>query len=251
MFKAKTARLQQLAQLFPQRIVELERLFVGRTNVYIDYANVLHCANKLKWHIDVKRLKQFFDSFKQIQRANIYYGTLLGNLESEKFIRQVAKLNYHVVTKPVKIMSLSIGMSNSSLNSKKVLNSFIKRPLLDKLDMEMINCLNLYLVKLNQAGIKKLQISKCNFDVEMGRDMLIDFVENRADSFIVWSGDSDFVEPVEQLLKDDKRVVIFAAAGKISIELGRTKAQVFEINKIRDFICRANEISAAVKRKLT
>lgn len=250
MFKPQTQRLQQLAQLFPQRIAELERLLLGKTNIYIDYANVLHCAKRLKWHIDLKRLKQFLDSFRQIQQIALYYGTLQGNADSENFIHQVRRLNYHVVTKPVKIMSVSINMLHASLDSKRVLGNFIKRPLLNQFDAAITHCLNSYLVKLNRRGMQTLQISKCNFDVEMGRDMLIDFVQDRADSFVIWSGDSDFVEPVKQLLQDGKQVVIFAAAGKISVELSHTRAQVFEINKIRDFICRASEISATVKPKL-
>lgn len=60
--------MQQLAQLFPQRITELERLLLGRTNIYIDYANVLHWSKKLGWRIDLKRLYQFLSSFSQAQQ---------------------------------------------------------------------------------------------------------------------------------------------------------------------------------------
>lgn len=57
MFKAKTERIQNLAEKYPQRIQELERVFDRRTNVYIDFANVKPWATKLGWHVDVKRLK--------------------------------------------------------------------------------------------------------------------------------------------------------------------------------------------------
>lgn len=59
MFSSKTDRLKELSQKYPERIKELEKLFVGKTNVYIDYANVKPWANKLGWHVDPKRLKQF------------------------------------------------------------------------------------------------------------------------------------------------------------------------------------------------
>ena len=45
------------------------------TNVYIDFANVLGWQDKLKWHIDQKRLKQFLDSFTTINSVKFYSGT--------------------------------------------------------------------------------------------------------------------------------------------------------------------------------
>lgn len=47
MFKAKTERIQKLADKYPQRIQELERVIDRRTNVYIDFANVRPWATKL------------------------------------------------------------------------------------------------------------------------------------------------------------------------------------------------------------
>ena len=59
MFNSKTERIKKLSELFSGRIKELENIFAGSANVYIDYGNVFRWQNKLKWHIDVKRLKQF------------------------------------------------------------------------------------------------------------------------------------------------------------------------------------------------
>ena len=64
MFVAKTPRIQKLAELFPEIVKELEGIFNVPTNVYIDWQNVIHWQNKLGWHIDAKRLKQFFTAFK-------------------------------------------------------------------------------------------------------------------------------------------------------------------------------------------
>ena len=79
MFQPKTERIKQLAEKLPQRISELEKIFDKTTNIYIDFANVFRWQEKLKWHIDLKRLKQFLDSFDLIQNARkICYSDIKG-----------------------------------------------------------------------------------------------------------------------------------------------------------------------------
>ena len=56
MFNAKTSRIEELAKLYSSRIKELENIFNKKTNVYIDFANVIHWQDKFGWHIDLKRL---------------------------------------------------------------------------------------------------------------------------------------------------------------------------------------------------
>ncbi len=90
MFTAKTERIKELAGKYPRRIDELERVLDRPTNVYIDYANVRPWATKLGWHMDLKRLKQFLDSFDTIRAIKLYQGTLAGDPESEQFAREVA-----------------------------------------------------------------------------------------------------------------------------------------------------------------
>lgn len=58
MFNSKTNRIKELAEKYLERIKELEGVFNKRTNVYIDFANVIRWQDKIKWHIDLKRLKQ-------------------------------------------------------------------------------------------------------------------------------------------------------------------------------------------------
>ena len=138
MFKAKTERIQKLAEKYPQRIQELERVFDRRTNVYIDFANVKPWATKLGWHVDVKRLKQFLDSFDNINSIKLYQGTLAGDAESEQFVREAKGYGYDLTTKPVKIMKLSIDVSSIPSNSPDILKNFIRAPLLRTLQLEAI-----------------------------------------------------------------------------------------------------------------
>lgn len=70
MFKAKTPRLDFLSKKFPDAIAQLDNIFDRDTNIYIDFANVKHWQKKLGWHIDLKRLKQLFDSFDTVKTIN-------------------------------------------------------------------------------------------------------------------------------------------------------------------------------------
>jgi len=249
-FNPKIERVIKLAVIYSDRIEELKQIFNKTTNIYIDYSNVIHWANKLKWHIDIKRLKQLLSSFKKVKTIRFYNGTLIGDARSEEFNKEAEKLGYAVKSKPVKIMKLSIDTSSIPANSPAILKNFIKRPLLKELTIETIEYLNGKLKELNDRGIKFIEVRKCNFDVEIGRDMLLDYENNNIENFILWSGDSDFADPVNQLLKDGKKVVIFATARRISFELGETASLKFDIQKIRDFICRASELPQEVKSKL-
>lgn len=246
MFDPKTKRLKILSNNYPRAIQELDEIFDKKTNIYIDWANVLRWQDKLNWHIDLKRLKQLLDSFSNVYRSKFYYGTLEGGNNSERFIERMKRWDYEVKTKPVKIMRLSIDVSSIPLNSPAILENFIRRALLEKFTLETIECLNRKLKELNEKGVKFIEDKKCNFDVEIGRDMLLDYERNNVENFVLWSGDSDFASPVKQLLDDDKRVVIFATARRVASELSETGAQIFEIKKIKEFICWSKELPKEV-----
>ncbi len=246
MFIPKTQKIQELALRYENRIKELELIFSKPTNIYIDYANVRPWATKLGWHVELKRLKQFLSSFDTVHTVKIYSGTLVGNKESEAQCKDMEKLGYTVITKPVKIMKKSIDISSISPSSPDILKNFVRQSLLQKLKVETVEYLNRQLKGLNNQGIFYIEDRKCNFDVEIGRDMLIDYDKNGIEHFILWSGDSDFASSVEQLLADGKRVYIFATARKVASELNELVRQgltIFDIQKIRNFICWAKEIA--------
>lgn len=251
MFHAQTERIGKLAEKYPYRIDGLEAVFQGRTNIYIDYANVRPWATSLGWHVDPKRLKQLLRSFDNVGEIKIYNGTLSGDGQSEAFNEDLRNLGYSLITKPVKIMRKSIDVSSISLTSPDILKNFVRESLLRKLKVETVEYLNQQLEQLNNQGIRYLEDRKCNFDVEIGRDMFIDYERNHVDTFILWSGDSDFAGPVEQLLKDGKKVYLFATAGRVAselnalkpVELGSDGLGIYDIQKIRNFICWKKEIT--------
>jgi uncharacterized LabA/DUF88 family protein len=245
MFKPFTDRIEKIANISSAVVSQLETLFSGNVNVYIDHANVRPWANKLGWHIDYRRLKQLFDSFDNFHAVKIYTGTLVGDLASESLIKDLTEWKYDIRTKPVKIMRMSIDVTSIHPQSPILLNHFIRAALLRRLDVATIEYLNDKLRQMNAAGQFFLEDRKCNFDVEIGRDMLIDHDRNDVDTFILWSGDSDFAEPVRQLLADKKRVVLFATARRVSTELNALQSDglmIFDIQKIKNFICWKKEM---------
>ena len=245
MFKSHKSEIIQLAQVNQKFIQQLETLFVGRVNMYIDYANVKPWAVRLNWHIDLKRLKSFLDSFNNISAVKFYYGTLKGDNPSEQMIQQAQKLGYQVRTKPVKIMNISIDVSSIDPQSPTLLKNFIRQSLLKKYDVATIEQLNHKFKEMNQAGVFSLEDRKCNFDVEIGRDMVIDLERNQTDCFVLWSGDSDFHDPIQEILAKGKKVILFATSRAVSSELNALRKHgliIFEIRKIKDFICWKREL---------
>jgi len=100
---------------------------------------------------------------------------------------------------------------------------------------------------LNDQGVFYIEDKKCNFDVEIGREIEKDSLKN--DTFVLWSGDSDFAEPIEKLLADNKQVILVCTAGRVASELNNLIEKgliVFEINKIRNSICREKELQLSL-----
>lgn len=246
MFNPKTKKIELLGKMFQPRIDELKGIFDKPTAVYIDYANVRPWSDKLGWHVEPERIKQFFDSFDSVKGIKIYNGLLVGDSRSEKLHKDL-QITFQggYVSKPVKIMRKSIDVSSISPTSTDILKNFIRPSLLLQLTVQDIHDLNRKLKSLNDKRIKFIEDRKCNFDVEIGRDMLLDYSAGKVECFILWSGDSDFASPIEQLLNDGKKVILFATARKVASELSDLVSQglfIYDIQKIKNFICWNKEI---------
>lgn len=246
MFTPKTQRIESLMADHATTLKQMESLLSGNVNMYIDYANIKPWSTKLGWHVDLKRLKQFLSSFDNIKSTKIYVGTLMGDKESEEFIEELKSYQYYDIrTKPVKIMKFPIKAASIPNDSTAIIKQFIKSTLIKKFDIETIEFLNAKFLEMNNAGIYYIEDRKCNFDVEIGRDMLLDYKSNNIDTYALWSGDSDFADPIEQLLADGKKVVLFATARRIARELNdltKSGLKIFDIQKTREFVCWPKEM---------
>lgn len=245
MFTPRTDKIKEVSVTHKNAINRLEQIFSSSTRVYIDYANVRPWTNKLGWHIDLRRLKQFLDSFDTIEAVNFYSGYIEGNQQSEKEIKEIEDQKYVVRTKPVKIMRFPIDTSSVSLDSTALLNHFIKRSLLRKYEVSTVEYLNERFKDMNRKGEYYIEDRKCNFDVEIGVDMLLDLHLKKVGTFVLWSGDSDFSDPLQRILREGKLAILFATAGRISRELSdlrRSGLEIFDIRDLKEFICWLREI---------
>lgn len=253
MFKPFTEKISELAKNSKKVIQELDELLLGKIYVYIDYANVRPWSEKLGWHIDLKRLKQFLNSFDTIGEVKFYSGTLEGDEKSKEEIKYIKECGYLLRTKPVKLMRFSIDTKSiPSMEDKSLLKQFIRRALLRKYNGETIEYLNRRFAEMNTLGELFIEDRKCNFDVEIGVDMLLDYEKKRFDTCILWSGDSDFYDPLLKLLKSGKKVILFSTARRVSRELSDLQPGglfVFDIQKIKDFICWKRELKNQGKAK--
>jgi len=244
MFTAKTQRIKDIAEDKQEVIKRLESIFNRNTRVYIDYANVRPWSEKLGWHIDLKRLKQFLDSFNTIEAINFYNGYLAGNERSEKEKAEAEDCKYILRTKPVKILKFPINASSVPADSTVLVKQFIRRALLRKYEVGTIEYLNQRFADMNKKGEYYIEDMKCNFDVEIGVDMLLDCERNSTEIFILWSGDSDFADPINKLISMGKKVCLFATAGRISSELNELKEnglKIVDIFELKEFICWSRE----------
>jgi len=232
-------------------VTEFEEILSCKTHIYVDYGNVRPWSEKLGWHVDLKRLFQLFDSFTCPKKLNFYYGTLKGDYESESFIRKIKEWGYSVITKPVKKITISIDASSVSSGSPDILRNFIARPLLESLSVKQIEELNAHLKALNNQGKMFFEDSKCNFDVEIGTDMLED-MRNGVEGFILWSCDCDFADTILNLLEAGKKVTAFAIAGRFAKELNRLQPaglRFYEVKRLKEFLCWPKELPAKFRLK--
>lgn len=249
MFLPKTSKIEELIKRedLKTTVRKIERLFIGQVNNYIDFANVRPWSEKLGWHISPNRLKQFLKSFDGVASIKWYQGELTGDPRSQSEIKKLRECKYEVRTKPVKIMKLPIDVSSISMQSPDLLKKFIRKALLRKYSIETVELLNEKFKEMNFRGIHFIEDRKCNFDVEIGTDMRIDHLKDGVDTFVLWSGDSDFADPIKTLLADNKKVVLFATAGRIARELNDLVKEglfIFDIFELRDLICWKGEEGA-------
>lgn len=142
-------------------------------------------------------------------------------------------------------MRFSIDASSISPESPDLLKQFIRSSLLRELDIKTVESLNSKLQELNKRGVSYLEERKCNFDVEIGRDMTIDHERKAADCFVLWSGDSDFHDPIKELLNQGRKIILFATARRVASELNSLQREglfIFDIAKLKDFICYNREL---------
>jgi uncharacterized LabA/DUF88 family protein len=249
MFHPKTSRIEKLAKEFPYVVHEFEEILDQHTAIYLDYANVRGWSEKLGWHVDLKRLYQLFESFTCAKKLGFYYGTMQGGHDSEELIQNVKAQGYEVTTKAVKRIRISIDTTSISIGSPDILCNFIARSLLKSLSVRQIEELNGHLKVLNSQGVLFFEDLKCNFDVEISTQMLLDMAHG-VECFILWSCDGDFADTLLKLLDAGKKVIAVGMAGRFAKELNQLQPaglKLYEVKRLKEFLCWPRELDTKFK----
>jgi uncharacterized LabA/DUF88 family protein len=239
-FKPQTARLEKLIKDFPYVETELGKFLYGRSRIYLDYGNMRPWSTKLNWNVGLKRLRQLLDCFEGEKQITCYYGTLDSDPDSVALIDEMKALKLTVKTKPVKRIRVSIDASSIAPDAPDILRNLIKNSLLQTLSLTQVQELNAHLKSLNKNGTRFFEELKCNFDVEISTDMLLDHMVNGVENFLLFSCDGDFADTISQLLKAGKRVVVFGTAGQFAKEFNELRNAgliLYEVKKLKEFIC--------------
>jgi uncharacterized LabA/DUF88 family protein len=87
---------------------------------------------------------------------------------------------------------------------------------------------------IKQADIEIGDLRKANFDVEIAVDAVS--MIGQFDTFVVFSGDSDFDYLLKFLKKHDKITIVVSAKHHIAKELIETSDKYIDLKKLRSFI---------------
>lgn len=169
-----------------QKYSEILEKFKGRSaGIFVDEANLFYSQKFLGWHVDWKKVLEFFKEFYNIKIAQYYMGTPFKKEAYEQNVlikNRLEKDGFKVITKPLKKIYLD-----------------------------------------NQ---KKDFIYKCNFDVEITRDVIRNL--NKIDTVLLASSDSDFIGLRNDVISQGKGFIFVCFEHNVAWEIRRSYHLFFE-----------------------
>ncbi len=185
---------------------------------YLDLTNMFHWQNTLGWKFRIEDVVGQLLSFSNIKEVKVYYG-FNGRDEqnSQAFHNRIKKADAILKTKPMKfiIKNIEEGM-------------FFQRKTLTLFDGAIKSKIKELIDELHNSGIV-IEEPKCNFDVEMAMDMLDD--ASKVTAVMLFSGDSDMLEPLERLKVGGKHIGVVGVRGKVAAELHRIKDKYVDFGR--------------------
>lgn len=82
---------------------EFKLKLIGKTAVFVDWANVYYWKDSLKKEIDAKKLFAYLRDYREIKEISFYFGTD-SHPKSKRQLEQAKAAGYRVITKPVKFL---------------------------------------------------------------------------------------------------------------------------------------------------
>ena len=79
----------------------------GGVYVFVDAANILYSQQTLRWRVDYKKLKEYFDKECDLRAIYFYTGRVGANNKQNLFLKKLEQLGYIVKAKEVKRIKIS------------------------------------------------------------------------------------------------------------------------------------------------
>lgn len=79
----------------------------GRVYVFVDAANILYSQQTLRWRVDYKKLKEYFEKECDLKAIYFYTGRVGENNKQNSFIKKLEQIGYIVKAKEVKRIKVS------------------------------------------------------------------------------------------------------------------------------------------------
>ncbi len=79
----------------------------GKVYVFVDAANILYSQQTLRWRVDYKKLKEYFEKECDLCAIYFYTGRVGENHKQNSFIKKLEQLGYIVKAKEVKRIKVS------------------------------------------------------------------------------------------------------------------------------------------------
>jgi len=185
---------------------------------YLDLTNMFHWQDVLGWKFRMEDVIGQLFTFQSVKEIKVYYGlNERDRKNSEAFHNRIKKTGAILKTKPMKFIIKDI---NEGL--------FFQRKTVTLFDGGVKQKIQELIDELQKSGVV-IEEPKCNFDVEMAMDMLDD-VETLT-AVLLFSGDSDFKEPLERLKVKGKHVGVVGVRGGVASELHAVKDKYIDFGK--------------------
>lgn len=172
--------------------------------MYIDGANMLYSQNKMGWHIDWKKMKEYLTERYDTKELRYYTGVREDDEKMIGFLKWLEYTGYTTVVKPLK--RIKIGSEHP-------------------------------LYRISQYR----EIHKSNVDVEMATDILISFLEGpdnpeNIKHIILMSGDGDFAYLIKELKRFEIQTVVIASKSAFGYELKLHAKEIIFLEDLQEKI---------------
>ncbi len=185
---------------------------------YLDLTNMFHWQDVLGWKFRMEDMIEQLFTFQNIKEIKVYYGlNERDKKNSEAFHNRIKKTGAILKTKPMKFITKDI---DEGLFFQRRTMTLFDGPVKSKIQ-ELID-------ELKKSGIVIVE-PKCNFDVEIAMDMLDD--AEKLTAALLFSGDSDLLEPLERLKVKGKKIGVIGVRGMVAGELHHIKDKYIDFGK--------------------